>query len=68
MTAVERDWLTHLINNLPPGSKLAAAKEYGVDLTLFLTTLELTPTERLKRLQEAQAFLEEMRRAMRNSR
>jgi cyclohexa-1,5-dienecarbonyl-CoA hydratase len=29
-----------------PGSKLAAAKEYGIDLTLLAEILELTPTER----------------------
>jgi len=63
LTSEQRDRLTRLINDPPPGSKLAAAKEYGVDLTLFLSTLELTPTERLERLQEAQSFLEELRRA-----
>lgn len=60
--AEQRDRLVQLINNPPPGSKLAAAKEHGIDLTLFLSTLELTPTERLERLQEAEAFLEELRR------
>jgi len=68
MTVEERDWLVRLINHPPPGSKLAAAKEYGIDLTLLLGTLELTPTERLEQLQGAQSFCEELRRAMRNSR
>lgn len=62
MPAEQRDRLVQLINNPPPGSKLAAAKEHGIDLTLFLTTLELTPAERFERLQEAEAFLEELRR------
>lgn len=67
MTAEQRDRLIRLINDPPPGSKLAAAKEYGIDLTLLLTTLELTPTERLEKLQEAQEFFEALRRAMRKS-
>lgn len=39
-----------LINNPPPGSSLAAAKEWGVDLTLFMSTLRRTPTERARAL------------------
>jgi len=68
MTEEERDWLVRLINNPPPGSKLAAAKEYGIDLTLLLSTLQMTPTERLTQLQVAQSFCEELRRATRNGR
>ncbi len=61
----ERQWQLgiELINNPPPGSKLAAAKEYGIDLSLLLENLALTPTERLQDLCAAQSFMEEMRRA-----
>jgi hypothetical protein len=52
-----------LITNPPPGSKLAAAKEFGIDLTLLLENLALTPTERLQKLSTAGAFYEELRQA-----
>jgi len=57
-----------LITNPPPGSKIAAAREFGIDLTLLLENLALTPTERLKKLSAAQAFYEELRRAKERSR
>ena len=52
-----------LITNPPPGSKIAAAKKFGIDLTLLVRSLELTPTERLRELAAAQPFLEELGRA-----
>lgn len=52
-----------LITNPPLGSKLASAKEFGIDLTLLLENLSLTPTERLQKLCAAGAFYEELRRA-----
>jgi hypothetical protein len=64
MDTAERERLIKLINNPPPGSKLAAAREYGIDLTLFLHSLELSPEERIRELDEAQPVLEELRRAV----
>jgi hypothetical protein len=52
-----------LITNPPPGSKLAAAKELGIDLTLLLENLALAPTERLRKHCAAQALYEEIHRA-----
>jgi hypothetical protein len=49
------EWLL----NPPPGSKAAAAKEFGIDLTLLIRTLKITPTERLKSLQGSMDSLEE---------
>ncbi len=63
MNTRQLDWGIELITNPPPGSKIAAAKEFGVDLTLLLENLALTPTERLQRLSAAGAFYEELRRA-----
>ena len=63
MTTAERDRLIELISNPPPGSKIAEAKAYGIDLTLLIDTLALTPTERLRALDRAQPFLSELRRA-----
>jgi len=67
MTKEERDTLIRLISAPPPGSKFAAAKEFGVDLTLLVRMLELTPTERLQKLAAARAFFEELRAAKRIS-
>ncbi|HEV7642980.1 MAG TPA: hypothetical protein VGO50_03480 [Pyrinomonadaceae bacterium] len=38
--------------NPRPGSKVAAAKEFGIDLTLLLKNLRLTPQQRIDQLQE----------------
>ena len=65
MTKEEREKSIRLISSPPPGSKIAAAKEFGVDLTLLVRMLELTPTERLQKLAAAQAFFEELRAAKR---
>lgn len=50
MTAEQRKLAYELITNPPPGSKLAAAKEWGVDLTLLVQNLDRTPTERARGL------------------
>jgi hypothetical protein len=68
MNAEERDRLIRLINDPPPGSKIAAAKEFGIDLTLAVSQFERTPTERFLNLAAAQSFLEELRRAGRERR
>lgn len=36
--------------NPKPGSKIAAAKEFGIDLTLLIKNLRLTPQNRIKQL------------------
>jgi len=64
MTAAERDCLIELINSPPPCSKIAEAKACGLDLTLLVTRLELTPTERLEELQSAQEFVEQLRQGV----
>ena len=48
MTPEQKKLAYELITNPPPGSKLAAAKEWGVDLTLLYENLQLTPTERAR--------------------
>lgn len=44
--------------NPRPGSKIAAAKEFGIDLTLLVRQLRLTPEERLSELQSAMESFE----------
>lgn len=50
MTEEQEKLALDLINNPPPGSEIAKAKEFGVDLTLFISTLRRTPTERARAL------------------
>jgi len=49
MSPQEYDRLARLIADPAPGSKLAAAKDAGVDLKQLLENLRLTPTERLEK-------------------
>lgn len=44
--------------NPKPGSKVAAAKEFGIDLTLLVEQLRLTPEERLNELQKTMESFE----------
>ena len=48
--------------NPKPGSKIAAAKEFGIDLTLLVRQLRLTPEERLKELEQEMVAFEELDR------
>jgi hypothetical protein len=50
----------HLLNP-PPGSAAARARDFGIDLTLLIGRLKLTPTERLQQLQRAMIEIETMR-------
>ena len=57
MTREQEALLLELINNPPPGSEMAKAKEFGVDLSLFHSTLRRTATERAQSLSNASEFL-----------
>jgi hypothetical protein len=59
----QRDELIRLVVSPAAGSKIAAAKNFGIDLTLLVRRLELTPTERLQELAAAQAFVHEWQAA-----
>ncbi len=52
MTEAEGNLALELVNNPPPASELAKAKEFGVDLTLLISTLRRTPTERARGLSQ----------------
>jgi hypothetical protein len=45
----------------PPGSAAARARDFGIDLTLTLQRLRLTPDERLRQLQRAMFEMEKIR-------
>ncbi len=55
--------IRQLIINPRPGSKVAAAKEFGIDLSLTFGQLRKTPQQRLDDLQSAMRGLEEFARA-----
>jgi hypothetical protein len=63
MTREEHERLYALVQNPPPGSKMEAAEMYGVDLTLNLRRLLLTPTERAREMEGALRFVEQLREA-----
>lgn len=47
--------------NPRPGSKAAAAKEFGIDLTLLIKNLRLTPQERVDQMQSIMRVHHELR-------
>jgi hypothetical protein len=47
--------------NPPPGSAAARAVEFGIDLTLTLENLKLTPEERIRQLEDHIAGIEKMK-------
>jgi hypothetical protein len=63
MTPDQKKRALRLIAHPPRGSKLAKAKKYGVDLTLLIENLSLTPTERAKKLSSGAKALQALRRA-----
>ncbi len=68
MTPEERNRLLLLIANPPPGSKIEAARDYGVDLTLLVNNLRLTPDQRVRKMESAMRFAEQLREALRQAR
>jgi hypothetical protein len=49
--------------NPAPGSRIEAAKEYGIDLTLLIGQLRLTPAERVERMLEVSLLAQSVRGA-----
>lgn len=47
--------------NPPPGGRIEAARDHGIDLTLLVERLRKTPEERVRDLQRAAAGLEAVR-------
>ena len=50
-----------------PGTAAAAARDFGIDLSLTVNNLRLTPEQRVKRLDGFQAEIKELRRAVNSS-
>jgi hypothetical protein len=47
--------------NPRPGSRIEAARDFGIDLTLLVEQLRLTPAERARKLENATLELERVR-------
>ena len=43
----------HRLRNPEPGSPIAAARDFGIDLTLLIAKLRLTPEQRFIAVEEA---------------
>jgi hypothetical protein len=48
-----------------PGSRIEAAKEFGIDLTLLIEQLRLTPAERANRMHDLAQLADSVRGAAR---
>ena len=68
MTPEQKKLAYELITHPPPGSKLAEAKEWGVDLTLLYENLKLTPEQRATQVQDGAEALQALRVAAANHR
>ena len=51
------------LRNPAPGSRMEAAKKYGIDLTLLISQLRLTPAERVARMLKASQVASSVRGA-----
>lgn len=57
----------HRLQNPIPGGKIAAAKDFGIDLTLLAEQIQLSPAERARRMHALAQTAEAMRGAARKS-
>jgi hypothetical protein len=53
------------LRNPAPGSRIEAAKKFGIDLTLLISHLRLTPAERARQMHEVCQIAERVRGAAR---
>ncbi|MXZ09309.1 MAG: hypothetical protein F4Y79_07655 [Gemmatimonadetes bacterium] len=49
------------LRNPPPDSAIARARDFGIDLTLLIERLRLTPEERVLRLQREMMAFDQIR-------
>jgi hypothetical protein len=49
------------LRNPAPGSRIEAAKKYGIDMSLVITQLRLTPAQRAEKMESASEAIEQMR-------
>jgi hypothetical protein len=51
LTPEELERAVEKLRHPPPGSRIEAAQQYGVDLTLLIEQLRLSPAERARRME-----------------
>lgn len=61
LTPEEFERAAEKLRNPAPGSRIEAAQKYGIDLTLLIEQLRLTPEERVRKLEAATKSLEKIR-------
>lgn len=61
LTPEEFERARQRLMNPPPGSRIEAAAKFGIDLTLLISQLRLSPAERATRLEEFSKAIEEVR-------
>jgi hypothetical protein len=49
------------LRNPAPGGRIEAAKKYGIDMSLLIEQLRLTPAERAEKMESASEAVEQMR-------
>src|SRR5437667_12659094 len=64
-SVMNRDKRDDLLLHPQPGTAAARARDFGIDLSLTLSNLRLTPEQRLNRLQRARELLREIEAARR---
>jgi hypothetical protein len=61
LTAEELARAEARLRNPAPGSRIEAAQNYGIDLTLLMSQLRLTPAERARDMEDAARAVEAVR-------
>ena len=61
LTPEEFERAAEKLSNPAPGSRIEAAQKYGIDLTLLIEQLRLTPDQRVQKLEAATKSLEKIR-------
>ena len=65
MDKVEYTEQERLLIEPKPGTAAAAARDFGIDLSLTVANLRLTPEERIKQLDDHLDGIEALRRSLR---
>ena len=65
LTPEEFDRIADRLKHPPQGGRIEAAKRFGIDLSLLISQLRLTPAERAERLEQTSEQLGPLRGILR---
>jgi len=68
LTPEEFERAAEKLRHPAPGSRIEAAQKYGIDLTLLIEQLRLTPEDRARKMQVASQVAEQVRGVARRGR